>query len=459
MTRRPRTAPQPKTKDRSLREQMLHTMREHEAQLERQLQALMTTSKAKPNPLHAHDVDDLPRGPPSAAGSCDDDDPHTLARTQEALMLALEREGREQANKAQQRHLATIKPHLVDAEVKKFSLEPTRAELTTTLEDFLAYAARKHPLLLEWTKLARGPTDKAMATLALRTDLREADAWQRAALEQIVTAKTPDGQLFAHEERTLAKTDIDKASSGVAYLGRLMGYGALTTLEQAKAHLDELKRKQTVVVGASEEKIKCAINNIIDGFNELPKRFSDAHDIQQVIIDSIPDSIMEDSTRTYKERLSHEMDEYRVIHNKDKYTVATLRDVIARRVNKTTAPPSAFVANRGRDNDGKNGDDGGARAKRHEGKRIEGVAGEPRKDRNGDLFTFLEVEGEDDVFCHSGQVSGKMLEKGEKATFKLKYQASKASYTATNVQRIEDSDDEESAAAANEYDASEMMHF
>ena len=38
-------------------------MREQEAQLERQLQALMTTSKAKPEPMRAHDVDDTPRGP------------------------------------------------------------------------------------------------------------------------------------------------------------------------------------------------------------------------------------------------------------------------------------------------------------------------------------------------------------------------------------------------------------
>ena len=49
-----------------------------------------------------------------------------------------------------------------------FAFEPTRAEIGTTLTDFLAYAARKHPLLRnrKWGEVARGEPKAAMAAIA-----------------------------------------------------------------------------------------------------------------------------------------------------------------------------------------------------------------------------------------------------------------------------------------------------
>ena len=122
--------------------------------------------------------------------------------------------------------------------------------------------------------------------------------------------------------------------------------------------------------------------------------------------------------------------------------------------------------------DGKKGsaaDDGGERAKAHQGKRVKGTLGEVRKGRGrpasdgqpareGTQYCFITTVGTGDIFFHMSDARrdhATVLEEGDTVDFKITYDSRKGKDKAVDVRLIE-----KSAAVATtgeeEYDASTM---
>ena len=81
------------------------------------------------------------------------------------------------AETSSKRYLEGIKSQITDAEVKRFGFEPTRKNITSKYVDYINYAASKHELIEEWRQLRTKPVLEAMATIAMRAGLREADGY------------------------------------------------------------------------------------------------------------------------------------------------------------------------------------------------------------------------------------------------------------------------------------------
>ena len=361
---------------------------------------------------------------------------------------------------------ATYLKQLTDAEVKKWSFEPTPPAIATDYVDALNYLTDKTPELEEWRALMHMTEPQVTAKLKDSATMRELDNYMRNSLAQLVAKGSDEGKLFASEERKIPRHAWTR--TGAALAGRIASFGAAVTLTEAKARFEEgiKNAKGGIKGGASAIKIKLAIDRIRDLHASLPKRLKESIDVQQTIIDAIPDEVAEDSTRTYKERLQDEMDEHFEIHGEQKYTTVILRNVIAKRVSKAHPPPSAYVATRKAplakgetDTSTKGGD---ARAKLYDGKTLEGKVGRIHTSAiGGSKFTFVVFDdgkgGTEDVFCHLNDVVGGELKEGDRVQFTIAYSPRNNKDKATKVTRLSTTaavasgDDEET-----EYDASTM---
>ena len=364
---------------------------------------------------------------------------------------------------------ATYLKQLNDAEVKKWSFEPTPSAIATDYVDALNYLTDKTPQLEEWRALLHMTEQQAAAKLKEDTTLRELDGYMRNSLAQLVAKGSDEGKLsklFASEERKMPRHAWTR--TGVALAGRIATFGAAATLTEAKARYEDgiKKAKGGIKAGASATKIKLVLDHIRDLHASLRKRLKETIDEHQTMIDAIPDNVAEDSTRSYKERLQDEMDEHLEIHGEHKYTTVILRNVIAKRVSKTNPPPSAFVATRKAppakgetDASTKGGD---ARAKLYDGKTLEGEVGRIHTSAfGGSKFTFVVFDdgkgGTEDIFCHLNDVVGGELKEGDRVQFTISYSPRNNKDKATKVTRLSataavaSGDDEET-----EYDASTM---
>ena len=196
-------------------------------------------------------------------------------------------------------------------------------------------------------------------------------------------------------------------------------------------------------------------------------RLKSAIDPLQMIVDAVPDHIKETADRSYKERLQDEMDEYLTKHGEPDYDTTTLRNVIAKRLSKAPPggpalhPTNAFAASAF---DKKGNDDGGARAKRFDGKRVKGTAGKPMQGRGtpaaqgrpgieGTWFCFIKSEEAGDIFCHSGDIAAGTMTEGCEVDFAISYDKRKGKDKATDVRVVAST-----AAVATESDEDETEY-
>ena len=209
---------------------------------------------------------------------------------------------------------------------------------------------------------------------------------------------------------------------------------------------------------------KLKIDSLLTAHEDLPTRLKMAIDPMMMILDAVPDHIMETAERTYKERMQDQIDEYFEKHGEPEYDTTTLRNMIAKRL--STAPPAgraldstnAFVA--AGDKKGGTRDDGGKRAERLKDKRITGVLGKIITGKGSAFhaattFSFITPDdGGEAVFCHSSDADFEMDE-GDQVEFGVTYSSAKGKDKAVKVRRVA-----HAAAVASdqemEYDASSV---
>ena len=217
----------------------------------------------------------------------------------------------------------------------QFKFEPTRAGIATTLTDFIAFLSKKHTACLEWRAMlmAGESVDGAMAIIESDYTLTKVDRFMHASITAVIDKSTKLGTLFTDEERELDSKDQRKASSGFALVARLDGFQAIEELEEAREHIKKVLAKHVLKAGAEEADTKTKINRIRDGQKELPAEMRAVMPLMTMIIDAVPDSITEDISRTFKQRLHQERTEYKKLNGgKEKHTIEELKTIIATRL-------------------------------------------------------------------------------------------------------------------------------
>ena len=266
---------------------------------------------------------------------------------------------------------------LNSAEIEKYSFEPNRTNILTAYPDALQHLGKKHPTLDEWINLLDKDETEAKLLIKARPDLGEADRYMQTCISQLIAKKSEEGQLFADQERALYRNDKARASSGLALANRLKAYEAVKTLKDAKKTVKAALDKNKLAAGMTENKCKVKLNRLLDAHHELPPKYASAIDPMQLLLEAIPTGIMEDSSRSYAQRLSDEMDEHLSLYGTEKFTTTALRNAIALRMSTVPAPSNVFVATTTKKKPDATGTagTGDARAKRLAGTELTGTVG------------------------------------------------------------------------------------
>ena len=213
--------------------------------------------------------------------------------------------------------------------------------------------------------------------------------------------------------------DPSMAVSGLRMLRWIDEQGTKNpTATKHKALKAEFDATVFLKAGIPEEDNLVACMELVDAINALPARYTVSPlDKHELILGKIPAHLQ---TEHWVQQLKNELDRA-VRKGAEPWTVDALCEEISENLETADATPSANAAATTKNSPK---DDGGARARRNEGKTLTGAMGKWLSDGK---FSFITIDGDSsgDVFCHQSSIVGSKPDKGDKVTFKIVHKAVK----------------------------------